>query len=198
MIKSLLLLFVLSPMSVLHAQNHAIIVSSAGVFANVDNTGRLYVNTTISAPSYFGYDTGLISIGTKDLNQPAMLLINESTNTVQAALQEMKVAMVTSNAYTIIRGWVSPVVVSSGTAITPAILAGTTPAKLKLYTLPTASGTTVVDSYYIGLNSNMVTLSIGGSIVLRPGDKFLITGYSGTVSTEYIFNIKWTEELYTP
>jgi hypothetical protein len=147
----------------------------------------------------FSVDTGAISMGSS-AETPAFLLVNLSTNTVIAYIDEVRLSpRVTTNATPnsiVYRCYLNTVVTSSGTA--QQVLPCNTSAALnsnqvRAFTLPTAPDKGIQYDTVVVQGSSM-RIPMDGKMVMTPGSKILVTAETGLLASQASIFVSWWEE----
>lgn len=159
--------------------------------------GRLNVDISAAAASNdYAADTGERAATTASTDNPIMLLVNLSTNTVNMRLNSRTFGCNVTNVQVTYRTFVDPVVSSSGTAISIAnISASTTPAQAQAFYLPTVTSRgTAIESLPNGQNAGALVTNDNKTITLAPGKKMLLTANPASNNRNVYMSVKWTEQ----
>ena len=138
-----------------------------------------------------------LSAATASTDNPMILLVNLSTNTVTARLVGRTFGCDVTNIQVTYRLFIDPVVVSSGTPITPVKMyqTGIPDSKMQIFTLPTVSSSgSSIESLSNGQNSGAIHIEDGQLVSVSPGHRLLITANPSSNNRAQLISLKWLEE----
>jgi len=182
--------------SVSAASGSSISISSGSQTVGVTN-GRL--NVDISAPADkndYAADSGQANAAVSGSDNPIILLVNLSTNTVNVRLKARVFGTDVTNTAFVYRTFLNPVVSSSGTALSIANVAiSTSAAKAQAFLLPTLSSNgTAIDSYATGQNAQALRVDDNESISVTSGKKLAITARPPSNNRTVFISVRWSEQ----
>lgn len=181
-------------------------LTSSGTVKNIllDSNGALQVSVVPAVDTgnkYYMVDTSINRAATGDANlgtdNPMLLIVNPSTSTKTLGIVTRIYGIAVTNVMAMFRLYDSPVVTSSGTALSvrPGLSGNSTPSVAQAYKLPTVSSKgDLLDSYIISQNSSGAPIQESQVLQLPPGKKWLVTAAPSSNNREVDISVKWIEQ----
>lgn len=137
------------------------------------------------------------TLPTANIETPVLLLVNLSTNTKTVSLRDIAISA-QGKSNTAWHLYLSPVVTSSGTAISPtnSNLGSSNVAQLQTWLLPSVSSFGKLFRTFVSGVNNSFIFTFNFSVIIPPGNSILFTGTPPSNNVSVGIDVSWSEEVF--